>query len=88
MPSYRHNPNGVPAGLPERLFQPETREYVRAAFAVEGFGPRYPVSADFRSVPRIVQWLIAQLPCGHPTPVLARVKGLYQGPSRSQGANS
>jgi hypothetical protein len=85
MPSYRHNPNGVPAGLPERLFQPETREYVRAAFAVEGFGPRDPGSAEVWPKLEIWQCLIAKSPCGHTTPVLDSVKGRYRGPGRSQG---
>jgi hypothetical protein len=84
MPSYHPNPTGVPAGLAQRLFQPETGKSVRAACAGEGFGPRSPVSAQFRQYPGIVQWLIAQLPCAHPTPVLARVKGLDQGSGRSQ----
>ena len=88
MPNYHPNPIGVPTGLAQRLFQPETRKHVRAAFAGEALGPGYPVLAEFRQDQRIVQWLVLQLPCGHPTPVLARVKGLYQGPSRSQGANS
>jgi len=80
-------PDRRPCGLPERLFQSETREYVRAAFAVEGFGPNYPVPAQFRQDRGILQWLIAKSPCGHPTPVLARVKGRLQGPGRSQGVN-
>jgi hypothetical protein len=95
MPRSTHIEIGLSTGLPERLSQRNSRIQSAATFAGEAFGRRYPVSAKFRPEPGIMQWLIAQLPCGHPTPVLARVKGRNLEPSQGvlpgradSGANS
>lgn len=88
MPSYHHNPIGVPTGLPERLFRTETRKHVRAAFARQHSDPHCPISAGSQPETGIVQWLMAKSPCGHPTLVLAQVKGRHLGFGRGQGVNS
>ncbi len=85
MPRYLHNPTGVPAGLREWLSDLETRIQSRAAFAVEGFGPRDPDSAEAWPEPEIWQWVIAKLPCGHTTRLSARVKRLHLESDRNQG---
>lgn len=73
---------GVPTGYPELLAELKTRirsAQVRAAFAVEGFG--YRNLRSLRSLAEtwpefeIWQWLIAKLPWGHTTRLLARVNG-------------
>lgn len=84
MPRYQRNPTGVPTGLPERLSERKTWIESYAASAVEGFGPRDPGSAEFWPQPEILQRLIAKLPWGHTTRVLARVKGRHLEPVRSQ----
>ena len=73
---------GVPTGHPELVSQHKTRlrpAQLRAAFAVEGFGPRNLGSlrslAEAWQEPDIWQWLIAKLPWGQTTRLLARVKG-------------
>ncbi len=84
MPTYPHNPTGVPTGLPERLAERKTRVQPTAARAVEGFGSRIPCVAEACPEPEMVQWLIAQLPCGHTTRVSARVKGRHLESGRNQ----
>jgi hypothetical protein len=75
MPRSTPIPIGVPAGLPERPSERKTRVQSPAAFGVARFGARHPGPAEAWSEPEIWQWLIAKLPWGHPTRVLARVKG-------------
>ena len=77
MPRSTQIPIGVPADLPERLLELKTRIQSRAAFAAEVFAPATRGSAE--------AWLIAKLPWGHTTRLLARVKGWRLEPGRNQG---
>ena len=61
MPRSTPIPIGVPTGLPGRLFERKTR--------------LRPTQLGAAVAVEIWQWLIAKLPWGHPTRVLARVKG-------------
>src|ERR1035437_2973953 len=73
---------GCPGDYPELLAELKTRirtAQVRAAVAVEGFGPCNLGSlrslAEAWQEPDIWQWLIAKLPWGQTMRLLARVKG-------------
>jgi hypothetical protein len=87
-----HIPIGVPAGLSELVSERKTRlrpTPLRAAFAVEGFGPRNLGSlrspTEAWPEPEIWQRLMTKLPWGHTTRVLGGVNGRHRGPGRSKG---